>query len=128
MGFADDATLLISLTDLGARVIGWEKYMVEHPQSVVAEFANYYYRTYLNTLLTGLKNSPVFDGNGTIQPRFVTAFDRFSKRYSDTQSGQLVREFYDILIQTDFTWSPGIKAFYIDHGIRNMHTAQLPLR
>lgn len=128
VGFADDATLLISLTDLGARIIRWEKYLAVHPHSVVADFASYYYQTYLNTLLTGLKNSPVFDGTGTIQPRFVTAFDRFSKRYSDTQSGQLVRQFYDILITSDFRWSPGVKAFYMEHGIRNMHTAQLPLR
>lgn len=127
-GFADDAKLLISLTDLGARIIRWEKYLAEHPHSVVADLADYYYRIYLSTFLTGLKNAPVFDGNGTIQPRFVTAFDRFSKRYSDTQSGQLVRQFNDILITSDFRWSPGVKAFYVGHGIRNMHTAQLPLR
>ena len=128
VGFADNATLLISLTDLGSRIIRWEKYLAEHPQSVLVDFASYYYRTYLNTLLTGLKNTPVFDGNGVIRPLFVTAYDDFSKRYSDTDSGDLIRQFYAILIISDFRWSPGIRAFYVDHGIRNMHTAQLPLR
>ncbi len=127
-GFADDATLLISLTDLGARIIRWEQYLDKHPESVVADFAGYYYQTYLHTLLTGLKNTPVFDGNGTIRPLFVTAYDEFSKRYSATRSGELVRQFYDILIQADFKWSPEVKTFYIEHGIQNMHTVQLPLR
>ena len=127
-GFSDQDSLVISFAQVGQRVIDWEEHLVNYPSSVVEHWARFYYRTYLSTLLTGLRLSPVFDADGQLQPALVILYDDFSKRHSRTVSGQLVRQFYGSLIEGDFHWSTAVRDFYVAHGITNMHTAQVPYR
>jgi len=127
-GFSDSDSLLISFREVGERTIRWERYLEKYPKSVVADVANYYYRLYLSTFLTGLKLSPVFDGEGDLRPELSTVYHDFASRYYETHSGMLVREFYKILLSADFRWSPQVRDFYVRRKIRNMHTAQLPYR
>ncbi len=127
-GFSDQDSLVISFAQVAQRVIDWEQHLVNYPRSVVERWARFYYRTYLSTLLTGLRLSPVFDADGQLQPALVILYDDFSKRHSRTVSGMLVRQFYDSLIEGDFHWSTAVRDFYVAHGITNMHTAQVPYR
>ncbi|UCH61826.1 MAG: hypothetical protein JSU77_08415 [Fidelibacterota bacterium] len=127
-GFSDSDSLLISFREVGERTIRWERYLGRYKQSVVADVAEYYYQLYLCTFLTGLKLSPVFDSEGAIRPELSTVYHEFASRYYDTHSGRLVREFYIILKEADFRWSPQVREFYVRRRIRNMHTAQVPYR
>ena len=127
-GFSDSDSLLISFREVGERTIRWERYLEKYPESVVVDVANYYYRLYLSTFLTGLKLSPVFDGEGDLRPELSTVYHEFANRYYEIHSGMLVREFYKILKNADFRWSPQVRDFYVRRKIRNMHTAQLPYR
>ncbi|GAJ05749.1 unnamed protein product, partial [marine sediment metagenome] len=127
-GFSDSDSLLISFREVGERTIRWERYLEKYPEPVVVDVANYYYRLYLSTFLTGLKLSPVFDDEGDLRPELSTVYHEFANRYYETHSGMLVREFYIILKNADFRWSPQVRDFYVRRKIRNMHTAQLPYR
>ncbi|MBA7620910.1 hypothetical protein ES703_28266 [subsurface metagenome] len=127
-GFSDSDSLLISFREVGERTIRWERYLENYNRSVVADVAEYYYQLYLCTFLTGLKLSPVFDVEGALRPELSTVYHEFASRYYDTHSGRLVREFYIILKEADFRWSPQVRDFYVRRRIRNMHTAQVPYR
>jgi hypothetical protein len=60
-GFSEDAGLLISFDALYRRIKQWEKFLKDYPNTVYSEEANDYYITYLQTLLTGMDNSRIFD-------------------------------------------------------------------
>ena len=127
-GFSDSDSLTVSFREVSKRTIRWEHYLASYPVSVAADLAHYYYQLYLCTFLTGLKQSPVFDVGGDLHPELTTVYHEFASRYYDTHSGRLVREFYIILKEADFRWSPQVRDFYVRRRIRNMHTAQVPYR
>ncbi len=127
-GFSDSDSLLIPFRAVGGRIVRWEDYLTRYPTSVMAPSARYYYHTYLSTFVTGLRGSPVFDGTGDLQPRLNTVYHEFASRHHETQAGAVVREFYTILWEANFRWSPKVRAFYEAHGIRNMHREQAPYR
>lgn len=60
-GFSEDAGLLISFDKVYERVVKWEELITEYPNSIMLNSANFYFETYLETLLTGMDNSRVFD-------------------------------------------------------------------
>lgn len=128
VGFSDHDSLSITFKQVGERVLHWEHFLVRYPNSSVHDRANYYYKTYLSTLLTGLSNSPAFDKNGNLHPELVILYDDYSKRHSATLSGSIVKQFYESLVEGRFRWSPEVRQFYEAHAIRNMHRAQVPLR
>lgn len=127
-GFSDNDSLTITFRQVGERAIRWERYRRQHPESVVSDYADYYYRIYLSTFLTGLKLSPVFDEQGGLRPELSTVYHEFVNRHPESQAGFLVKEFYRILQVADFRWSPAVRSFYERRRIRNMHTAQVPYR
>jgi hypothetical protein len=128
VGFSDSDSLLLSFRDVGKRVMLWEQYLEQHPRSVVDDFARHYYQLYLHTFLTGLQQSPVFDSEGGLRPELSTVYHEFASRYYQSHAGALIREFYIILKEADFRWSPKVRDFYVRRRIRNMHTAQIPFR
>ena len=127
-GFSDSDSLLIPYRKLGERIVRWERYLARYPESAMAGRAAYYYRLYLSTFVTGLRDSPVFDGAGGLDPRLSTVYHEFASRHHLTRSGAIVREFYALLQEADFRWSPPVRDFYEAHGIINMHRAQVPYR
>ncbi len=127
-GFSDDERLLITLGDLGARVVAWEYYLNKHPETIMLESARYYYRIYLSTFLTGLRRSPAFGPGDILNPALKRVYASFFRRYDDTQAAKLVEDYYFLLVELDFKWSQPVKDFYQRHNIINMHTFQVPYR
>ncbi len=127
-GFSNRDSLLISFAQLGIRIITWERYLERYPDSVIRDAAHYYYRIYLSTFVTGLKNSPVFDDYG-IMPRVLRrVYDNFIRSNPDTEAARIVGAFYSALLRDDFRWSTNVREFYTAHSIINMHKAQAPYR
>ncbi len=62
-GFSEDAKLLITFQQLGARIITWQNYLSKYPSSPLQAEAKFSYHLYLNTFLTGLDNSPITNDN-----------------------------------------------------------------
>ena len=127
-GFSDDEMLVISYAQLGARIVAWDHYQAKYPGSIMAESAQYYYRVYLSTFLTGLRRSPVFGPEGALDPVVKRVYASFFRRHDGTRAARLVEDFYFLLAEEDFKWSAPIKEFYRREGIINMHTFQVPYR
>lgn len=127
-GFSDDERLVITLANLGTRVVAWEYYLNKHPNSIMLETAKYYYRIYLSAFLTGLRRSPAFGPDGTLDPARKRVYATFFRRYDGTRAAELVEDYYFLLADVDFTWSQPVKDFYQRHNIINMHTFQVPYR
>ena len=115
-GFSDDEMLVIGYAQLGARIVAWEHYQDKYPGSIMAESAQYYYR------------SPVFGPDGALDPVVKRAYASFFRRHDGTRAARLVEDFYFLLAEEDFKWSAPIKQFYRREGIINMHTFQVPYR
>ncbi len=127
-GFSDDELLVISYAQLGTRIVAWEHYQDKYPGSIMTESAQYYYRVYLSTFLTGLRRSPVFGPDGNLDPAVKRVYASFFRLYDTTRAARLVEDFYFLLEEVGFKWSPPIKDFYQQQGIINMHTFQVPYR
>ena len=59
-GFSEDAGMLISYEDLYYRIRRWEEFLYKHPNTIINDEAISYYRTYIETLMTGMANSRRF--------------------------------------------------------------------
>ncbi len=127
-GFSDDERLVISYAELGTRIVAWEHYRDKYPGSIMAEAAQYYYRVYLSTFLTGLRRSPVFGPDDTLDPAVKRVYSAFFRRNDGTRAARTVEDFYFLLEEKGFKWSAPIKDFYRRQGIINMHTFQVPYR
>jgi hypothetical protein len=131
--FSADGALLISYRDLGEKVILWERFLDKYPGSLVSDDANYYYQTYLDTLLggttdagmgnegaTGLNssNAGIFDERGILKPQIKRDYYNFKSKYPNTKSGKLIDQFYDILLHNKFKRSRQVEEFYRENQIK----------
>ncbi len=135
-GYAEDAGLRISFSDVAERVLHWERYIAEFPKSPLLNDAKWFYRSYFHTLFVGMDNSPVFvpvpskdaghwrkyertieDGTKVGDPRGVVredirmVYERIIADHGDTQSGALIAEYCQLLGESNFQRSPQVDLF-----------------
>lgn len=123
--FSEDAMLLIPFDNLAERVYYWEKYLTDYPETKLINEANYYYKTYLQTLLTGLANTSLFDWESKILLQPVKEiYESYLKKYPETKSGMIVREYYDILERNKFEHSDSIDFILNKYNLISMHNIQ----
>jgi hypothetical protein len=101
-GFAEDAGLIIPLDSVAQRVVVWEEYLNNYPESPMAPQALRYYRLYISTYLTGLDNTPLVDEKGVISSEARSSYQRYIKNYKDKESGKVIEEYYTMLEQRNF--------------------------
>ncbi|XXQ67291.1 hypothetical protein ACKLNO_06470 [Neisseriaceae bacterium B1] len=81
-----DAAIVISWTELAARVAFWEKFVQDHPQSPFASDAQQRLMWYANAFLFGLDNTPVEDGSqfpkGEAQDEAKRIFDEINHAWN----------------------------------------------
>ena len=77
--YSADAGLIIPFSDLGKRVLNWEKFISKHPYSKLTPQAIEIYRTYQVEFLLGMDNTPTIDNqNNLIYPENLSAFNTFT--------------------------------------------------
>lgn len=120
-GLGGDATLNISFEDLGDRVLAWERYLAQYPDSPLRDEANFFYPSYWYLLLTGTDNTPVHDQereNGEIvrrlRPHIRKVYREYAEKNAGTKTGMILKEYYSLLEKNDFQWSDEIRAFLKD--------------
>ncbi|QKJ29340.1 hypothetical protein HQ865_06075 [Mucilaginibacter mali] len=124
-GFSEDAGLLISYRQLYQRVKRWEKYMKTYPTSVYRNEAENYYTTYLETLLTGMDNSPVFEGfSETLSPEVKAIYEQAILRDPESPSSKIITYYYGLLSRNDFRRNDSIPIFLNEHKLSNMSGIQ----
>jgi hypothetical protein len=105
-GFSNDAGLRISFNQVYERVVAWENIIQEYPHFVMSVDADYYYKTYLETLLTGMDNSRVFDiETGKLDPEVQKLYESIIHSDGDSKAKTIVSEYYGVLSKNDFKYS-----------------------
>jgi len=124
-GFSEDAGLLISYKQVGQRVKTWENYLADFPNNVYSGEAEGYYNTYLETLLTGMDNSPVFEYNtNLIDPEVKTVYEGLMQDEQNSKSAKLVGDYYRMLSRHEFKTNDSVAVFLKEHKLSSMAAVQ----
>ena len=120
-GFSEDAGMLIGFEDLYQRVKRWEDFLAKYPTSLKSEEANYFYQTYLETLLTGMDNSRTFNfENNTLIPEVKSIYERVMQEDSISNSGRVITAYYKFLSKHSFVYNDSINVFLETFGLSSM--------
>jgi len=120
-GFSEDAGMLISFDELYQRVKRWEKFLNHYPANVYVGQANDYYTDYLETLLTGMDNSRVFDMDSNILlPEVKTIYEKAIQEDPDSKTSQLISSYYNFLSRHDFKQTDSVDVFLKEHKLSTM--------
>ncbi len=119
-GFSEDAGLRISFKSDYERVLGWEAFLTKYPSSPLIGQAKYYFETYLETLLTGMDNSRVFDENETLIPEIKDLYESIVESDSKGKSTQIIKAYYNLLRQNKFKHSESLDKYLKEQGLNSM--------
>jgi len=102
-GFSEDAGLLISFNQLYERVVTWENFNTKYPDFFDKTDSQFYYKSYLSTLITGLDNSQPFDDKtGELIPELKRLYQKIISRDDSLNSTRVIKDYYGFLKASDF--------------------------
>jgi len=120
-----NATLQISYDQLLERALAVEDLIDEYPDHVlIQEDVQWLYSTYLDLIMMGTTNSPIFDyTTGEFNSQAKSAYDGFLKENKATTIAWALEEYFDYIASIDYTMnykdSTASKLFFDScHGIR----------
>ena len=120
-GFSEDAGMLISFEELYQRVKRWENFLGTYPSSSLLGDANYFYQTYIETLLTGMDNSRTFDyENNTLIPEVKSIYEKAMIEDTTSNSYKIISAYYNFLSNHNFTYNDSINIFLESFGLSSM--------
>jgi hypothetical protein len=120
-GFSEDAGLLISFDELYHRVKQWEKYLHDYPKTVYSNAADDYYSTYLQTLLTGMDNSPVFDmETNVLSPDIKTLYEKAMRQDTSSKTAKIISAYYALLSRHNFKETDSVDIFLKENKLSTM--------
>ncbi|VXC24666.1 conserved hypothetical protein [Flavobacterium sp. 9AF] len=94
--YSADAGLAISFKDLGDRIIAWENFMSQFPNSTLLQSVKEVYKSYQWDYLLGLDNTPTTEKYSDKEDIYIyeenlNEFNRFLKEYPNSPTSQLVK-------------------------------------
>lgn len=124
-GFSEDAGMLISFKELYERVKRWENFNNKYPKTVFRKEANSYYVTYLQTLMTGMDNSRIFDFDKNILlPEIKTLYKSIMKESPDSPTTKIISSYYTFLSRHNFKENDSIQIFLKTNDLSTMLAVQ----
>lgn len=109
---ADDAALIIPVSEVAARALWAERFLERHPGSVVHDVVASRFDWYLAIYVGGLPNSDPFDWRtGVLWPALRSSFETVASEHGDTSVGRVVAEYLALLQAADFTRTSETDAF-----------------
>ncbi|MFZ1790971.1 MAG: DnaJ domain-containing protein [Saprospiraceae bacterium] len=106
--YEDDGGLKISQQQLFQRILKWEMYLEKYPNSYFRNYAQAIYKNYVNVLLFGLDNSPVFNDDGKLNDKHKLFLEYISQRYHYTKTVEFIKSYFLQLEQNDYHSSYGM--------------------
>lgn len=120
-GFSEDAGMLIGFEELYQRVKRWDKFLNDYPPNIYTVEANNYYTDYLETLLTGMDNSRVFDmDNNVLLPEVKAIYEKAMKEETNSKTSQLISSYYSLLARHDFKQTDSVDVFLKENHLSTM--------
>lgn len=120
-GFSHDAFMIISFEQLSNRVKKWEDYITNYPDAYNIKEAKYYYQTYLETFLTGMDNSRVFEmGGGGLNAQIKALYQSYVKENPNRISAKIVEDYYKFIKRHGFKYNDSINLFLKKYNLSSM--------
>lgn len=124
-GFSEDAGMLISFEDLYRRVNRWDNFINKFPNTVYYGEANSYYETYLETLMTGMDNSRLFDlDNNLLLPEIKSLYEKIINEELESPTTKIISSYYTFLARHDFKENDSIPIFLNTNNLSTMLEVQ----
>ncbi len=124
-GFAEDAGLQITFDELYQRIKRWEQFRIKYPGTIYKEDAHYFYSMYLETLMTGMDNSRVFDySNSKLLPDLKQLYEKIISTDSKSETGKIISSYYSMLARHGFKENDSINVFLKNNGLSTMLSVQ----
>ena len=121
-GFSEDAELLISFHQLYERVLTWEDFTAKYPDFFNIREAQFYYASYLSTLITGMDNSqPFYTETGKLLPELRKLYLKITKRDDSRKSTNVIKDYYELLRVSDFSMPADLDQFLKDNELYSMN-------
>lgn len=93
-----DGGLTISWAELSFRALSAERYLVKHSDSIRYDEIFDLYKWYLNTLLTGLPDTPIYYRNSNlIRNDVLQNYNKTIIHNTDTMTSSILKEYLDII-------------------------------
>lgn len=128
-GFSEDAGMLISFQQLYDRVKTWESFLNSYPANVYTDEAESDYETYLETLMTGMGNSRVFDlETDELIPEVKDIYEREARENPESRTGKIIGPYVDFLARHNFKYTDSVDVFLKERHLSTMLGVQPPLR
>lgn len=109
---ADDAALMIPVSEVAARALWAERFLEVHPGSVVHDVVASRFDWYLAIYVGGLPNTRPFDWQtGVLRPVWRSSFETVASDHGDTSVGRVVTEYLALLQEAEFTRTSETDAF-----------------
>lgn len=96
--YQEDAGIIVGADTLVDRAVWWERFAKTHTGFIWKSEVSATKKEYLNVLLRGMDNTPVFEAN-TLDSFFEKTYNYMSTKYSDTETWKLAKPVYDLLRQ-----------------------------
>jgi len=104
-GFSCDAGMLISFDQLYKRVINWEDFINKNPNFFLEKEAIEKYNLYLETLLSGMDNDPIFEREpAKLLPDIKRLYEKIIAKNESRNSTKKVTAFYNELKKNNFIY------------------------
>lgn len=98
---ASDGGLTLDWDELAARVLTAENTLRQYPQSPKVDAVKARYKQYVQMYLFGLNNTPIYDWESyKLLAEVKTSYTKTAQEYADTVTGQLTKQFLDVLGKT----------------------------
>ncbi|MCF8373627.1 MAG: hypothetical protein K9H64_18545 [Bacteroidales bacterium] len=121
--------MLISFDQLADRVVTWENYINKYPTAFNKGEAEYYYQTYLETLLTGMDNTRVFDLEDVyVRPDIRELYKQYIEKNPNRKSTEIIDNYYKFIEKHDFRYNDSIDLFLKNYNLSSMLGVQPHLR
>lgn len=100
---SNDAALVISWDELANRVVMAEIFLKSHPNSPLTGVVFQAYTMYLQTYMSGMVNTPIFDWNSyQVLEEVLASYRKTIKEREGTITARLIQEYYVVLEKKGF--------------------------
>ena len=95
-----DAGLLVSFEEIGERIVTWESFLNQYPDTKLNIKVNALLNSYREDYLLGMDNTPTLDGGYdnipiTVDEEAKKEYDRFMKKYPNSPTVELIKYFLE---------------------------------
>ncbi len=121
-GFSKENKIVISPQKMVDRIIWYENFIKANPNFVLLDNCKNYKKAYFTYLLEGYGDTKLFvsEESKDLSVFFASAYKYLLKKYPDSESTELVKPYYDALLQKQPT-SDMLKKYYIKGVIYNLN-------